>query len=128
MAAAVSNITVSIAPPTEDAMPEQVSAQASSGAFLPDADSVVLTGSRLLTFEAMHLLISLDRDLREARAQWNQDWFRRLMRIRPKAVSRLRRRWATLDQPPAIPLGTLKRRYHANLSKYLYHLSDGFEG
>ena len=101
-------------------MQEPASVQANSGAFLPDADSVVLTGSRLLTFEAIHLLISLDRDLREARAQWNQDWFRRLMRIRPKAVSRLRRRWAKLDPPPAIPLGTLRRRYHANLAKYLY--------
>ena len=123
MALAVSNITESIAPPNEDAMQEPASVQANSGAFLQDADSVVLTGSRLLTFEAMHLLISLDRDLREARAQWNQDWFRRLMRIRPKAVSRLRRRWAKLDPPPAIPLGRLWRRYHANLAKYLYHLS-----
>jgi hypothetical protein len=123
MAEAVSNITESIAPPNEDAMPEQASVQARSGAFLQDADSVVLTGSRLLTFEAMHLLISLDRDLREARAQWNQDWFRRLMRIRPKAVSRLRRRWAKLDPPPTIPLGRLRRRYHANLAKYLYHSS-----
>ena len=121
MAAAVSNITESIAPPNEDAMPEQVLAHASSGAFLPDADSVVLTGSRLLTFEAMHLLISLDRDLREARAQWNQDWFRRLMRIRSRAVSRLKRRWAKLDPSPAIPLGILRRRYHANLARYLYH-------
>jgi hypothetical protein len=123
MAAAFSNIKESIAPPNEDAMPEQVSAQASSGAFLPDADSVVLTESRLLTFEAMHLLISLDRELREARAQWNQDWFRRLMRIRSRAVSRLKRRWARLDPAPAIPLGRLRRRYHANLAKYLYHSS-----
>jgi len=123
MAVAVSNITESIAPPNEDAMQEPASVQANSGAFLQAADSVVLTGSRLLTFEAMHLLISLDRDLREARAQWNQDWFRRLMRIRPRAVSRLRRRWAKLDPPPAIPLGRLRRRYHANLAKYLYHSS-----
>jgi hypothetical protein len=120
MAVAASNITESIAPPNEDAMQEPASVQANSGAFLPHADSVVLTGSRLLTFEAMHLLISLDRDLREARAQWNQDWFRRLMRIRPKAVSRLRRRWAKLDTPPVIPLGALRRRYHANLARYLY--------
>src|SRR5215213_667223 len=123
MALAVSNITESIAPPNEDAMQEPASVQANSGAFLQDADSVVLTGSRLLTFEAMHLLISLDRDLREARAQWNQDWFRRLMRIRSRAVSRLKRRWAKLDPPPAIPLGRLRRRYHANLANYLYHSS-----
>ena len=105
-------------------MQEPPSVRASSHVFLPDADAFVLTGGRLLTYEAMHLLILLDRDLREARAQWNQDWFRRLMRIRPKAVSRLRRRWAKLDPPPTIPLGTLKRRYHANLSGYLYHLPD----
>src|SRR6188474_2555614 len=120
MAAAFSNIKESIAPPNEDAMPEQVSAQANSHAFLQDVDSVVLTESHLVTFEAMDLLISLDRDLREARAQWNQDWFRRLMRIRSRAVSRLKRRWAKLDPPPAIPLGALRRRYHANLARYLY--------
>ena len=123
MAAAFSTLTESMAPPNEDAMQEPASARASSH-VLPDADSVVLTRGRLMTYEAMHLLISLDRDLREARAQWNQDWFRRLMRIRLKAVSRLRRRWAKLDPPPAIPLGTLKRRYHANLARYLYHLPD----
>jgi hypothetical protein len=121
MATAVSNSTGCIESSDENAMHEQASAQATSRAFLPDADSVVLTGSRLLTFEAIHLLISLDRDLREARAQWNQDWFRRLMRIRPKAVSRLRRRWAKLDPRPAIPLGVLRRRYHANLARYLSH-------
>src|SRR5215510_6496385 len=121
MATAFSNSTESIAPPGEDTMQDRASVQASSRVFSSDADSVVLTGSRLLTSEAMHLLISLDRELREARAQWNQDWFRRLMRIRAKAVSRLRRRWAKLDPPPAIPLGTLRRRYHANLARYLYH-------
>ena len=121
MAAAFSTSTESIAPPNEDATQEPASARASSH-VLPDADSVVLTGGRLLTYEAMHLLISLDRDLREARAQWNQDWFRRLMRTRPKAVSRLRRRWAKLTPPPAIPLGTLKSRSHANLTRHLYHL------
>jgi hypothetical protein len=120
MATAFSNSIRLDAPPREYAMQEPASLQKSSRVFLPDTDSLVLTGSHLLTFEAMHLLISLDRDLREARAQWNQDWFRRLMRIRSKAVARLRRRWAKLDPPPAIPLGTLKRRYHANLARYLY--------
>jgi hypothetical protein len=122
MAAVFSNLTESDALLNDDAVQEPVSVRESSRVLLPERDSVELTGGHLLTFEAMHLLISLDRDLREARAQWNQDWFRRLMRIRPKAVSRLRRRWAKLDPPPAITLGTLKRRYHANLSKYLYHL------
>lgn len=91
---------------------------------LAETQPIVLTGERLLAVEAMQLLMRVDHDMREARAQWNQDWFRRLMRIRPKAVSRLRRRWAKLDPPPAIPLGTLKRRYHANLSRYLYQLPD----
>ena len=92
--------------------------------LLAEAQPIVLHGERLLAAQAMLLLIRIDSELREARAQWNQDWFRRLMRIRSKAVSRLRRRWAKLDSPPAIPLGTLKRRYHANLSRYLYHLPD----
>lgn len=120
MAAAFSNLTESGAPLNEDAVQEPALVRESSCVFLRDDDSVELTGDRLLTFEAMHLLISLDRDLREARAQWNQDWFRRLMRIRRKAVSRLRRRWAKLDPAPAIPLGPLRRRYHANLARYLY--------
>jgi hypothetical protein len=80
----------------------------------------ILTGERLLTAQAMALLIRLDRDLKEARGQFNQDWFRRIMRVRPKAASRLRRRWAKIYPPPAIPLGSLRRRYHANLSRYLY--------
>jgi hypothetical protein len=82
--------------------------------------SSTLTGDRLLAAESMRLLIRLDHDLREARAQFNQDWFRRIMRARPKAVSRLRRRWAKIAPPPRISLGSLRRRYHANLAKYLY--------
>lgn len=78
------------------------------------------TGEQLLAYQAMCLLMRLDSELLEARAQWNQDWFRRIMRIRPKAVSRLRRRWARLIPMPAIPLGRLRRRYHANLAGYLY--------
>jgi hypothetical protein len=66
------------------------------------------------------LLMRLDRDLLEARAQWNQDWFRRLMRIRPMAVRRLTRRWERLTPTPSIRLGKLRRRYHANLACYLY--------
>ncbi len=68
----------------------------------------------------MTLLIRVDRDMREARAQFNQDWFRRLMRVRHFAVKRLLRRWAKVDPPPLLPLGQLRRRYHANLAKYLY--------
>ena len=120
MTAPYSKSSDSVVPPHEDAIPELSSVQESLRVFLPEGDSVVLTGDRLLSFEAMHLLISLDRNLREARAQWNQDWFRRLMHIRRKAVSRLRRRWAKLDPSPAFQLGPLTRRYHANLARYLY--------
>ena len=73
-----------------------------------------------LAFEAMTLLMRLDRDLREARADWNQDRFRRLMRLRPRVVARLRRRWEILNPRPSIPLGTLRRRYHANLAGHLH--------
>ena len=75
---------------------------------------------RKLAFEAMTLLMRLDRELREARADWNQDRFRRLMRLRPLAVARLRRRWEILNPLPLIPLGTPRRRYHANLAGHLY--------
>jgi hypothetical protein len=75
---------------------------------------------RKLALEAMTLFMSLDRELREARADWNQDRFRRLMRLRPLAVARLRRRWEILSPLPPIPLGTLRRRYHANLAGHLY--------
>ena len=128
MTAAFSKSNDSVAPPHQDAMLEPASVQESLRELSPDTELVVLTGSRLLAFEAMHLLISLDRDLRDARAQWNQDWLRRLMRIRRKAVSRLRRRWAKLDPPPTIPLGTLRRRYHANLAKYLYQPTGDLNG
>jgi hypothetical protein len=75
---------------------------------------------RKLAFEAMTLLMRLDYKLREARADWNQDRFRRLMRLRPRVVARLRRRWEILNPLPPIPLGTLRRRYHANLAGHLY--------
>jgi len=71
--------------------------------------------SQLEAATAMGLLIRLDRDLRQARAQFNQDWFRRLMRIRKNAVSRLRRRWYKVEPPPVLALGHLRRRYRANL-------------
>ena len=77
-----------------------------------------LAGDRLLAMEALRLLTRLDRDLRRARAQWNQDWFRRVVHARSKAVVRVRRRWEKLNPRP-IPLGSLTRRYHANLARYL---------
>src|SRR5438552_799618 len=75
---------------------------------------------RKLAFKAMTLLMRLDREMREARADWNQDRFRRLMRLRPRVAARLRRRWEILNPLPPIPLGTLRRRYHANLAGHLY--------
>ena len=79
-----------------------------------------LKPDRKLAFEAMTLLMRLDHELREARADWNQDWFRRLMRLRPSLVARLRRRWLVLNPQPSIPLGTLRRGYHAKLAGHLY--------
>ena len=80
----------------------------------------VMSGERLLAAQALQFLIRLDRELREARADWNQDRFRRVMKARSKAVSRVRRRWNRLNPAPAIMLGTLRRRYDANLAGYLY--------
>ncbi len=78
-----------------------------------------LSGDRLLARQALQLLMRLDRELREARADWNQDRFRRVMRARSKAVLRVRRRWSNLHSAPAFALGKLRRRYHANLAGYL---------
>ena len=79
-----------------------------------------LSGDRLITAQALQLLMRLDLELRVARADWNQDRFRRVMRVRSKAVSRVRRRWNSLNPAPAIALGKLRRRYHAGLAGYLY--------
>jgi hypothetical protein len=79
-----------------------------------------LSGERLLARHALQLLVRLDQALREARADWNQDRFRRVMKARSRAVTRVRRRWDRLDPVPAIGLGKLRRRYHANLAGYLY--------
>jgi hypothetical protein len=89
-------------------------------ALLAEARPFALKGERLLAVEAMRLLMRLNRELMAARAQWNQDWFRRIMHARSKAVSRLHRRWARINPAPAIPLGSLRRRYHANPVRYLY--------
>jgi hypothetical protein len=83
-----------------------------------------LSGSRLLTVQALQLLISVDQALRESRADWNQDRFRRVMRARSRAVARVRRRWNRLEPAPAVALGRLRRRYHANLAGYLYEARD----
>ena len=85
-----------------------------------DASVSRLLGERLLASEAMRLLMRLDSELLEARAQWNPDWFRRIMRIRRRAVTRLKRRWAKVEPAPAVQLGILRRRYHASLAGYLY--------
>ena len=79
-----------------------------------------LSGEQLLAAQALQLLLRLDHKIREARADWNQDRFRRVMKTRSKVVTRLRRRWNRLDTLPPIGLGKLRRRYHANLARYLY--------
>jgi len=80
-----------------------------------------LSGERLLTEQALRLVMVLDAELRTARADWNQDRFRRVMVTRHKAVLRVFRRWSQLNPQPSVALGNLRRRYHANLSGYLYH-------
>jgi hypothetical protein len=79
-----------------------------------------LIGERLLAYQAMWLLMRLDTEMRCARADFNDDRFRRIMQARSKAVVRLRRRWAMLNPQPQIALGSLHRRYHANLARYLH--------
>lgn len=79
-----------------------------------------LSLARELTAQAMTLLMRVDLGLREARADWNEDRFRRLMRVRPRAVVRLRRRWKKLSPQPRVCLGSLRRRYHANIAGYLH--------
>jgi len=84
------------------------------------APPLCLSPDRELTAEAMTLLMQVDNELLAARADWDEDRFRRLMRLRPKAGCRLRRRWEQLNPKPRIPLGTLRRRYHANLAGHSY--------
>jgi hypothetical protein len=90
----------------------------------PSPRRFVLRGDRELAAQAMTLLMRIDGKLKYARADWNEDRFRRLMRLRSKAVTRLRRRWERLNPKPRIPLGTLRRRYHASLSGYLYQAKE----
>src|SRR6185295_6713823 len=69
-----------------------------------------LPPDRRLVAQAMTLLMRVDGALRLARADWNEDRFRRLMRLRSKAVRRLQRRWVKVEPKPRIPLGSLRRR------------------
>jgi hypothetical protein len=103
----------------DGAMRDPASHEACSGVSA-EAEPIALIVEQLVAAQAMRLLLRLDNEILEARAQWNQDWFRRLMRIRPKAASRLKRRWAKLDPVAGVRLGILRRRYHASLARYLY--------
>jgi len=49
-----------------------------------EAHPATLTGDRLLGAQAMRLLMRLDRQLLEARAQWNQDCFAELCAPGPR--------------------------------------------
>ena len=80
---------------------------------------IPLSGERLLAAQALQLLMRLDAELREARADWNQDRFRRVMHARMRAVLRVFRRWSRLNPQPLGPLGSLRRRYHANVAGHL---------
>lgn len=78
-----------------------------------------LPPERELAAQAMTLFMRIESDVREARVDWNQDRFRRLVRLRLRAVARLRRRWEKLNPSPRIPLGNLRRRYHASIAGHL---------
>ena len=88
------------------------------------ATSSALTPDRHLAVQAMTLLMLLDTEIRYARADWNEDRFRRLMRLRLRAVARIRRRWEKVTPQPHIPLGSLRRQYHANIAGHLYSVSQ----
>ncbi len=108
--------------PSQNARPEAASltircyvySSLSSSARLP------LPRDRRLAVQAMTLLMRIDGELKFARADWNEDRFRRLLRLRSRVVRRLQRRWEKLESKPRIPFGSLRRRYHANLAGYLY--------
>jgi hypothetical protein len=78
-----------------------------------------LPPDRQLAVDAMTLYMRVENEFRQARADWNQDRFRRLMRLRPRVVTRLRRRWEILNPQLRIQLGALRRRYHPTLSGHL---------
>src|ERR1700736_6764156 len=82
--------------------------------FITTSPLTRLPPDRELAVEAMTLFMRIESEVREARADWNHDRFRRLMRLRPRAVVRLIRRWERLDPLPRIPPVSLRRRYHAN--------------
>src|SRR5437667_7824013 len=88
--------------------------------FIATSPPKPLPPDRELALQAMILFMRIESEMREVRADWNQDRFRRLMRLRPRVVNRLRRRWERLRPQPRIALGHLRRRYHANLAGHLY--------
>lgn len=84
----------------------------------------VMSRERLLGAQALLLLTRLDAELRDARADWNHDRFRRLMHVRSNAVNRLLRRWSQINPTPRVPLGSLRRRYHSSLAGHLYTANE----
>ena len=56
-----------------------------------------LSGERLLADQALHLLLRLNSQLMEARADRNSNRSRRLIKARSKAALQARRRWAELS-------------------------------
>ena len=92
--------------------------------LVADSTLTALRPDRRLAAQAMTLLMRIDGALRLARADWNEDRFRRLMRLRSKVVRRLQRRCVKLESKPRIPLGSLRRRYNANIAGYLYQRNE----
>jgi hypothetical protein len=87
-------------------------------ALLADYLFSPVSQEHLLAVQALQLVMRVDRDLREARAQWNQDWFRRLMRLRRKVIRRLHRRLFLFAARRKSIIGLLRRRYHPNIAMH----------
>ena len=113
-------------PASSDAQPKTGSLTIRCYVFSALTYSPVPTFSldRRLVAQAMTSLMRIDNDVRSTRADWNEDRFRRLMRLRPRAVTRLQRRWAKLEYEPRVAMGSLHRRYHANIAGHLYSVSQ----
>src|SRR5258708_12940065 len=89
--------------------------------LVADSTLTALRPDRRLAAQAMTLLMRIDGALRLARADWNGDQFRRLMRLRSKAVRRLQRRWLEVEPKPRIPLGNIPRPFNTTIASSPSH-------
>jgi len=79
-----------------------------------------MTGEQLLAAQAMRLLMRLDSELFRGTSPIQSGLVSPGYAYPSESSFPTKRRSAKLDPPLIIPLGTLRRRYHASLAKYLY--------